>query len=386
MRHLVTAALVALAAPSVVSAQTAISPGDTIQGRFSNQDPTLTDDSHFRCYRLQTRAGQRYVVDLRSGDFDAYLAVGAAGDCATMAIETSDDDGGGGTNSRIAFDGDGRARLVRANTLSAGETGAFSLTVAATESGPATAVARSVSVGQTVRAELSQSDTRAHDDSFFDCYRLALGSGQGAAVTMTASFDTYLAAYAGGDCSGATIQTNDDDEVAGGTNSRIVLSGLPSGAYSVRANSLGANVTGAYTFAVAGIAAAPARSRWADWTIESQACLYRPGSARIVEGVGKRDSEGYVLLSDGRETTLEAFGYTEGRTREWLISNAPVRLGGRTFVKYGLPRILGFDEVVYFAEHDGVLFAAEPGSARPEVVYALVQGVGCEFQPYQVQD
>jgi hypothetical protein len=264
MRILVTAVLFALAAPSVADAQT-LSSGQTIEGRFSNTDPTLTDGSHFRCYRLQTQGGQRYVVDLRSRDFDAYLAVGKGKDCAGMSVEASNDDGAGQTDSRVEIVGDGEIWLLRANTLGGGEIGGFSLS-ATTANAPA------------------------------------------------------------------------------------------------------------------------ARSRWADYTIEYQACLYRPGSGRMIEGVGKRDAEGYVLLVDGRETVLEDFGFTEGETRDWYVSSAPVRVGGRTFVKYGLPRILQFTDVTYFAEHDGVLFAAEPGVTRPEVVYALVQGVGCEFQPYQVQD
>jgi hypothetical protein len=53
-------------------------------------------------------------------------------------------------------------------------------------------------------------------------------------------------------------------------------------------------------------------------------------------------------------------------------------------VRYGLPRVLGVNEVTRMGEFQGVPLFAEAGQSRPEVVYVPVRP-GCEFQPYQVE-
>jgi opacity protein-like surface antigen len=68
----------------------------------------------------------------------------------------------------------------------------------------------------------------------------------------------------------------------------------------------------------------------------------------------------------------------------WYINNEPLTFQNRRFVKYGLPRVLGVNEVTRVGEFGGVPVFAETGQTRPEVVYVLVRP-GCEFQPYQVE-
>jgi hypothetical protein len=57
---------------------------------------------------------------------------------------------------------------------------------------------------------------------------------------------------------------------------------------------------------------------------------------------------------------------------------------GRRFVKYGLARVLGVNEVTRVGDHMGVPVFAEMGQTRPDVIYVPVRP-GCEFQPYQVE-
>jgi len=72
---------------------------------------------------------------------------------------------------------------------------------------------------------------------------------------------------------------------------------------------------------------------------------------------------------------------------EWYINNETMRVAGRDFVKYGLPRILSPNEVEYHAAASGGLFYAEAGAgADAEVLYLLTDTASCEFQPYQVDD
>jgi len=59
-------------------------------------------------------------------------------------------------------------------------------------------------------------------------------------------------------------------------------------------------------------------------------------------------------------------------------------VNGRRYVKYGLPRVLGVNEVTRTADYMGVPVFAEAGAtAATEVLYVPVRP-GCEFQPYQL--
>ncbi|HEX2201952.1 MAG TPA: hypothetical protein VHG91_01585 [Longimicrobium sp.] len=129
-RILAALAIVAGAALPL-QAQDRIAVGQTVRGALTASSPTLDDDSHYAMYTLGGRSGQRVTVTMRSGDFDAYLAVGRMSGGEFESIET-DDDGAGGTDARVTltFPSTGDY-AIRANTLAGGETGAFTLEVAA---------------------------------------------------------------------------------------------------------------------------------------------------------------------------------------------------------------------------------------------------------------
>lgn len=83
------------------------------------------------------------------------------------------------------------------------------------------------------------------------------------------------------------------------------------------------------------------------------------------------------------EQAFPSAGYAAGQA--WFTDTAPVTLGGRRYVRYGLPRILGTGEVRNAGDVHGVSVFAEPGAgARPEVIYVPTRP-GCEFQPYQAE-
>src|SRR5205085_12527770 len=107
-----------------------------------------------------------------------------------------DDDGGGGTNSRIPASS-GFLTLpttgvytIIASSFSSNTTGTYALTLSTqTANCPATLI----SVGQTINATLSTSDCRLSDDSIFDSYTFSGTAGQSISISMTsATFDTYL--------------------------------------------------------------------------------------------------------------------------------------------------------------------------------------------------
>jgi hypothetical protein len=76
-------------------------------------------------------------------------------------------------------------------------------------------------------------------------------------------------------------------------------------------------------------------------------------------------------------------GYAAGAT--WYINNEPITVNGRRYVRYGLPRVLGVNEVTRSADYMGVTVFSEAGAqGTPEVLYIPVRP-GCEFQPYQLE-
>tara|TARA_R110002167_G_scaffold9558_1_gene44181 strand:+ start:698 stop:1393 length:696 start_codon:yes stop_codon:yes gene_type:complete len=110
------------------AAQTVIRPGQTAQGELTTSDPALDDGSYFDCFQVQTRQGQRLQIDQTSDAFDSYLTIGT-GACGNPTSAESDDDGGGGLNSRLVRTGDGGMLTIRVNSLEGGKTGAYRLSV-----------------------------------------------------------------------------------------------------------------------------------------------------------------------------------------------------------------------------------------------------------------
>lgn len=117
----------ALAAGSA-AAQTILEPGRVARGDLAAGDALLSDGSFYDCYLIRTRAGATYRVTYAAPTYDAYLAIGEGTSCAAGA-DMSDDDGGGGTDSALRFTGTGETWFVRANSLSAKQTGAYVLMV-----------------------------------------------------------------------------------------------------------------------------------------------------------------------------------------------------------------------------------------------------------------
>lgn len=73
--------------------------------------------------------------------------------------------------------------------------------------------------------------------------------------------------------------------------------------------------------------------------------------------------------------------------KPFYVGNEPVTLNGKTFVKYGLPRVLTAGELnpTPVGFKDGVPLYLPTEDYGGEVVYLLTQPVGCEFQPYAVK-
>ena len=86
----------AIARPGAV---TEIRAGATVVGRLEPGDSTVGDSTYADVFLFRPRTSGEAVIDLRSGDFDAYLILQ---DAAGHVLVT-DDDSGSGTDARITY-------------------------------------------------------------------------------------------------------------------------------------------------------------------------------------------------------------------------------------------------------------------------------------------
>jgi hypothetical protein len=251
----VAAALLVLTALPA-AAQRTIAPGQTVSGRLTTNDPVLDDGSHFHIYRVSTRAGERYQITLRSDDFDAFLAFGRSAGSTCSDDCVMDDDGADGTDSRLRVTTHAAGTYeIRVNTLGSGETGAYRLSVEALGPAPRASV-RDIAVGQTVSGALDPGDGELDDGTYHDLYRISARAGERLEVTLRSTdFDSYLAWGTMED--GVFQEIESDDDSGGELDSQLVVTAGRTGTYFIRATSLGAGETGAYTLAVRAAAPAP---------------------------------------------------------------------------------------------------------------------------------
>jgi hypothetical protein len=100
--------------------------GNVHTGTLAAGDQVAPDGSWYDEYPISGNIGDRYAVTMVSDDFDAYLTV-----TSPSGAQNSDDDSGGGTNSRVEVTlTEGGTYRVWANTLRPGDTGDYTLTIA----------------------------------------------------------------------------------------------------------------------------------------------------------------------------------------------------------------------------------------------------------------
>jgi hypothetical protein len=192
-----------------------ITIGETVESSFDKTD--VADENARHRYWYRGDQGQVVVVDLTSGDFDAYLRVQD-----DRGREFIDDDGGTGRNSRIsyAFDQDG-VLSIDASSFSGDGEGRYQLQVS--EIGT-DAVA-------SYRGELGPGSDRTYDGKWVDRYEYAGSAGETISIHLESEdFDTQV--YLSGP-SGRSIARDDDG--GGGTNSLVTVTLPETGTYVIYA-------------------------------------------------------------------------------------------------------------------------------------------------------
>jgi|GEM_PF-2087790 len=93
----------------------------------------------------------------------------------------------------------------------------------------------------------------------------------------------------------------------------------------------------------------------------------------VVNGVRKNFTD--VYPTTGKD-------YAAGEA--WYINNDQIPFNGKSYVKYGLPRVLGVREIEKKGTYGNIGVYVEAGSTGLiEVIYIPVRH-GCEFQPYKL--
>lgn len=257
------------AQPEEAASGSALRVGQAVRGELTASHPTLGDDSHFQDYTYRARRGERLVIRLESEDFDAMLHAGRLRDDGTLDNIASDDDGAGGTDSRLEYaaDQDGPV-TIRVNTLSGGETGAYTVVLESAGGGgntprPAepTVTIPTLRAGQAVRGSLARGDATLDDGSWYDHYTYTARRGERIVVRMESDdFDTVLGVSAAREDADDLVI---DDDGGGGTNSRVEYTATRDGVILIRANALNSGTGGSYTIVLeaARRSAAPAPAR-----------------------------------------------------------------------------------------------------------------------------
>ena len=104
-----------------------IAAGQRLSGRLESSDPILDDGSYYDVFGFTGEAGETIVVSLSSDDFDTFLTFGRPPADDMVVLETNDD-GGEGVNAELTFTLPESGRyLVRVQSWSSGEGGAYEI-------------------------------------------------------------------------------------------------------------------------------------------------------------------------------------------------------------------------------------------------------------------
>ena len=256
MRHSQFAALfgavsvIALLSSGSVFAQTAtdIRIGAEVRGRLEEGDARTRGNEAYRYddYRVRLRAGQRLQAELRSSDFDAYLALYAEDRTTGDPLASDDDGAGSGTNARLRFtpESDG-VYIVRARPYSGLETGAYTLALSERVA-PRQPRPGRISVGGDVSGRLTSGDAEDEDGNVFDAYAFRANAGDRVAVLLESDdFDPVV--RVGRMVNGGFVQAARNDDGAGkGLNSYLVFTAPQAGEYVIQAASISSGAEGDY--------------------------------------------------------------------------------------------------------------------------------------------
>ena len=113
--------------------------------------------------------------------------------------------------------------------------------------------------------------------------------------------------------------------------------------------------------------------------IENGELKVKKGEYSLVTGIKTVEVNGKIQRVDSLHINNPEYA----KTFSWYINNEGITVNNIYYEKYGLPRVLGADEIERFAKYQSVgIYREKGGMGEAEVIYVPIQGE-CEFQPYQ---
>ncbi len=233
--------------------------GEAMAGSLTAQDPKIQERGPFHTYRLDAKAGDRFIITMNSGDVDAFLWVARTVGGLTESLVT-DDDGGGDTNARLRFRApEAGTYYVVAQSLASDGTGAYELKVEVAPP-PAPVVATALTAGQVREGTIDDTSPLLEDENPALPYQLFTFTGRGERVRVTVrsgAFDSYVKVTKVG--SGGEEEVASDDDSGGGTDAMVTFTA--NGQYRIYARPLAAASTGAFTIALTDLPVVKVTSR-----------------------------------------------------------------------------------------------------------------------------
>lgn len=118
-------------------------------------------------------------------------------------------------------------------------------------------------------------------------------------------------------------------------------------------------------------------------TRQLSVCVVLDGELREVSALYNSLAQDTTYNGQPFSVAFPLSGYGAGA--EWYLNNEPIRVNGRTYAKFSVPRVLHVTAVTRLGEYRGVPVFVERGmTGTPEVIYVPVRP-GCEFQPYEMR-
>ncbi|RZJ16620.1 MAG: peptidase [Brevundimonas sp.] len=221
--------------------------GATISGEIGDRDPRDDENRGFDAYRFRGEEGRRVQVIVRSGDFDAFVAIGKVIDGQFVVLGSDDDGLGEGTDARLSYTTENTSEyIVRASPLGSDGKGLYSIELI--DQGPEPKPG-SIVVGGAARGTLGVGDSMAEDGSYYEAYRLHAKKDEKLNLTLVSNdFDAYVSIGRIDD--GDYTQLEADDDGLSDTHARLEWTAPEDGEYEVRAGSFAQGETGAYALMI----------------------------------------------------------------------------------------------------------------------------------------
>lgn len=238
------------AAVPTTAAARPIRPGENVTGTLAETDAVEDDDTYYDTYTFTAQRGQRFQIDMEA-EFDAFLNFGKMDGGEFTSIRTDDDGAGEGSRNarlRVTITEPGEY-VIHANSVSAGETGPYKLTLTARQAGATNATPRPIEPNAQVTGMLDDSDPQGEDESYYDYWTYQGRQGERLRISMDSeAFDSYLSIGTLQNGEFNEIESNDDGPE--GTNSLLEVTLPSNGTFVIRAKALSGENEGNYTLKV----------------------------------------------------------------------------------------------------------------------------------------